>query len=105
LIVLDDVWNPRNIQPFLVDAPRCRLLLTTRRKEVVKATGAEEYSLDVLDPEEARSLLARSSGTARENLPAEAQAIIDECGRLPLALAMIGALMRGETRNAWARVP
>jgi hypothetical protein len=98
---LNGVAARKTVQPFLVDAPRCRLL-TTLRKEVVKPTGTQENSLDVLDPEEAWSLLARSSGAARENL--KASAIIEECGRLPLALAMIGALVRGETRDAWAGV-
>ena len=32
LLVLDDVWNPRDVHPFIADAPRSRLLLTTRQQ-------------------------------------------------------------------------
>ena len=103
LIVLDDVWNPRDVQPFLADAPRARLLLTTRQRGVVKSTGAQEFSLDVLEPDQARTLLAHWSQTAEEKLPPIASDIIEECGRLPLAIAMIGAVVRGETGDPWGR--
>jgi len=103
LIVLDDVWDARDVQPFLADAPRSRLLLTTRQRDVVKATGAREFSLDVLEPDPARALLAQWSQTAEENLPSMASEIIEECGRLPLAIAMIGALVHGETNDPWGR--
>ncbi|HYW44234.1 MAG TPA: NB-ARC domain-containing protein [Bryobacteraceae bacterium] len=103
LIVLDDVWDARDVQPFLSDASRSRLLLTTRQRDVVKAASAQEFSLDVLEPDQARALLARWSQTAEENLPPVASEIIEECGRLPLAIAMAGAFVAAETGDAWRR--
>jgi WD40 repeat protein len=103
LIVLDDVWDVRDVEPFIVDAPRSRLILTTRQKSVVRGTGAHEFSLNVLDHEQALTLLANASHTPANALPEEANAIIEECGHLPLAIAIIGALVRGEPKR-WQQV-
>jgi WD40 repeat protein len=102
LIVLDDVWSARDVQPFIADAARSRLLLTTRQRDVVKATGAREFCLDVLRREQALQLLAEWSEV--EELPPEAEDITIECGYLPLGISMIGALVRGESAEAWKRV-
>lgn len=50
--------------------------------------------MDLLSPEKSREILARYAGLDLQGVPAEAGDIIRECGRLPLALAMIGALLR-----------
>ena len=103
LIVLDDVWDPRDVQPFVADSPRSKLLLTTRQRAVVTATGAREYPLGVLENSEASSLLARWSGTSVQDFPSEAREIIREAGGLPLALSMIGGLVQ-QGAEAWTRV-
>jgi len=50
--------------------------------------------LDALDEERALMLLARWSNQKTAELPPEAPAVAAECGYLPLALAMIGAMVR-----------
>ena len=101
LIVLDDVWDARDVEPFRAESPRSRLLITTRDASVAAGTGATEHIADLLSDADARSVLAKWSGVA--DAP-EAAALIQECGRLPLAIAMIGAMLRGKPEKYWARV-
>jgi WD40 repeat protein len=96
LIVVDDVWRSEDVEPFRAESPRSRLLFTTRDASIAAAVGAEELIAGLLTPAQSRELLARWSGLKLEALPREAQDIIRECGRLPLALAMIGAMLRGK---------
>jgi WD40 repeat protein len=103
LIVLDDVWDPSNVQPFTADAPRCCLLLTTRSQAVVNGTNAREVAAGVMAETESKELLARKTGLNVASLPPEAVKIIQRCGGLPLALAMLGArAKKGGTE--WARI-
>jgi len=46
-------------------------------------------------------VLARWAGLAVEELVPEAEPVIDECGNLPLALAMIGAQLKGKPAGHW----
>jgi WD40 repeat protein len=104
LIVLDDVWDGGAIEPFLADSPRSRLLITTRDASIAAGAGATEHIADLLSEADARSVLARWSGVAVERQPPEAATLIRESGRLPLAVAMIGAMLRGKPERYWARV-
>jgi len=80
LLILDDVWNSQDAEPFLrAINPRCRLLITTRNLEVVGALGASEYPLDVLSHGQSAELLAKWSGRKPEELPPEAEGILGEC--------------------------
>src|SRR6516165_8345194 len=59
---------------------------------------------NLLTPEQARSLLARWAGYAPEALPVEAADLVRECGQLPLALSMIGAMLRGKSPAYWSHL-
>src|ERR1039458_8902952 len=98
LIVLDDVWHAADIEPFRTESPRSRLLVTTRDTGIAPTFGAREFTADLLTDAEAREVLARWSGGA---LPPQAEAVIAECQNLPLALAMIGAQLRGKPAAHW----
>jgi hypothetical protein len=104
LVIVDDIWRTADIEPFLVESPRSRLLFTTRDFAVVAETGAVEHTADLLTPEESRSLLAKWAGLTAESLPSEAAGLIDQCGRLPLALAMTGAMLRDKPPAYWSYV-
>jgi WD40 repeat protein len=104
LIVVDDVWHSGDIEPFRAESPRSRLLFTTRDASIAAAVGAEELIADLLTSAQSRELLARWCGLKPEDLPPEAEDVIHECGRLPLALAMIGALLRGKPYAFWKHV-
>ena len=100
--MLDDVWDVR-YAAAVVSAlgPRSRLLVTTRDSRIGVALGAAELRLGVLTDAQALTLLAEWADQEAAALPAEARAVAEECGNLPLALAMIGALVRGRA-DRWA---
>lgn len=111
LLILDDIWKPEHAKAFDSLGPRCRMLLTTRDAELITALGAQEYRLDVLTEDDALTLMAgwlaseempeqeRSPHVAplRANLPRAAHEVAQECGYLPLALALSAAQVRDGT--------
>lgn len=102
LIVLDDVWDQKVVE-HVADAlgPVCRVLLTTRRGDL--AIAARSLHLDVMAGGLALQLLTRAAGRVdAAELPGSAETIIDECGGLPLALAMVGAALAGKPEDRWA---
>jgi len=94
LIVLDDVWSMESVRAFDALGPDCRMLVTTRDREIVRGMKARELCLDVLDQEKSLQLLALSSGLKLEDLDPKAREVAEECDRLPLALAMVGSMSR-----------
>jgi len=98
LIILDDVWDVTHATPFVnAIGPGCRLLITTRDGSLVTALGAQEHSLDVLTDAAALQLLANWCDQDVGSLPPEAVSVASECGNLPLALALCGAMARDGT--------
>ncbi len=98
LIVLDDVWEVEHAAPVLNSlGPRSRLLITTRDAGIATALGGQEYRLGELSDDEALDLLAGWTGVLSSGLPAEARQVAAECGNLPLALALSGAMARDGT--------
>jgi WD40 repeat protein len=104
LVIVDDVWRTDDVEPFVAESPRSRLLFTTRDGSIASAVGADEWWLDVLSPEKARELLARWAGLNTGTLPKETADVIRECGGLPLALSMVGAMLRGKPASHWSHV-
>ena len=103
LVVLDDVWQARDVEYFRAEnAPRYRLLFTTRKLNVAAALGAQEYQLGTLAPEQSLALLGEQVGKPAVELPETAAAIAAECAGLPLALAMVGAKLRRRNDAYWA---
>ena len=95
LLVLDDLWRSGDAESFDVLGPRSRLLVTTRDADLLVRLRARELSLGVPDEASALELLASFSGQTRDTLPDAARQVVESCGRLPLALAVAGAQIRG----------
>jgi WD40 repeat protein len=102
LIVVDDVWSIADIDPLLAESPHSRFLFTTRDISIGRFVGAREHRLELLDREQSRKLLASWAGLKEKHLPDEAEAIISECGQLPLALSVIGAMLRDADPLLWS---
>jgi hypothetical protein len=95
LVVVDDAWTLDAADAFPVTAPPSHLIITTRNNEML--LGAEQHRLDVLLPDDALKMLAEWIGEKTlDKLPPEAAEVAKECGYLPLALAMIGAMIRSK---------
>ena len=94
LLVLDDVWNPQHIGAFNVLGRECGVLITTRDTRVLRAAGAAVLPLSLFEAGEAREFLAGCTGIGAKELPPLADEILRLCGYLPLAIAMIGGMLR-----------
>jgi hypothetical protein len=97
LLILDDVWQLEHGDAFNAIGSRSRLLVTTRDAALITGLGAVSYRLDVLSDEQALCLMAAWAGVAVSNLPAVAKVVAEECGNLPLALSLCGAMVRDLT--------
>ncbi|MBK8909277.1 MAG: hypothetical protein IPM60_15780 [Rhodospirillales bacterium] len=96
LVILDDVWESQHAEAFTRLGERCRLVVTTRDAAVLQKIGALQHRLDVLEQEKAWEFLAKSAGLDGKPMPFESIDIARLCGNLPLALAVVGALVRTE---------
>ena len=101
LVILDDAWSVRDVEPFVnALGPRCRLIVATREGSLVTALGAQEHRVDILSDADALKLLADCAEKPLESLPDEARRAAKECGNLPFALAVSGAMAQEGT--PWA---
>lgn len=106
LIVLDDVWRLGQVEPFLADARGSSLLITTRMHDISVSLQARRVALAALSLKQSLDILSQWTQIPPAELPVEAEDIVRECGRLPLALAMLGGLIHSALLNgrsdAWA---
>lgn len=101
LIVIDDVWKPEHIIPFLVGGTCCQILITTRRADVADEVGAELYQLDVMTATQSLSLLSKRLGRSlHEHEQESALALAKTVGYLPLALEL--AAVRMARGTSWS---
>jgi WD40 repeat protein len=101
LIVVDDVWSKADIEPLLAESRRSRFLFTTRDASIGRFVGAHEHRADLPDTAQSRELLASWANRPVAELPAAADDVIAECGRLPLALSVVGAMLCGTDAEFW----
>jgi WD40 repeat protein len=97
LLVLDNVWDRKDVSAFAVAGPPGRVLVTTR--DAATVPGATVIPVGELNPEAAMRLLASWAATEAGQLPEEAEQVARECGYLPLALAVCGALIYARTHS------
>ncbi len=102
LLVIDDVWKPEHLKPFLRGGPGCTRLITTRRSDIA-ATKAEPIEIDEMTSDEATQLLVNA--TCRRNVPkaltrdvpayqSELRTLSQRLGEWPLLLELAGDLLR-----------
>ncbi|QSQ26780.1 TIR domain-containing protein [Pyxidicoccus parkwayensis] len=95
LLVLDDVWSVEIVEALHTAASRdVRILITSQKRRLFASSGVHEVHIDELNEDESLKLLAGWVGLPVEALPDVAAEIVKECGRLPLAISMIGAMLR-----------
>lgn len=102
LLVVDDVWSASAAKALAVTGPRGRVVYTTRDAGLLTAVSARIEHIDVLSDDLARTLLATLSGTRVEEFPGEVNRVLAGTGRVALALALVGAAVRGGA--SWPRV-
>ena len=104
LLILDDVWRRQDVDWFDVLGPRCRAMITTRDAGLLTSLGGVHHQVELLTDAEANEPAGpgRRRRAALNKLPSEADHLVAECGRLPLAVALCGGLIRHGF--AWAKV-
>jgi DNA-binding SARP family transcriptional activator/tetratricopeptide (TPR) repeat protein len=93
LVVLDNAADADQVRPLLPASPGCVVLVTSRDRlsGLVARDGARRIALDVLTPDEARTLLGRILGEAATGGPAAVDDLARACSYLPLALRVAAA--------------
>jgi hypothetical protein len=97
-LMIDNVTSVALIEPLIsaLDLDT-RVVVTTRLAGLVADLGARALPLDDLEPAEALGLLAGWAGCSPDALPPAAAQVAAECGYLPFALAINGAMVRRGT--------
>ena len=96
LLLVDDAWDATHVQYFRVGGPGCATLVTTRKTDTALAIAPDEnarYRLDVLTVEDAIVLLGRLARKVVAGHPEESKQLVNELGRLPLAIQVAGRLL------------
>jgi len=94
LVVLDNARDAEHVRSLLPASPACLVVITSRNQltDLTVREGARPITLDVLSVWEARALLARHLGDDRITADPDAVTeLIEQCARLPLALAIVAA--------------
>ena len=89
LLVLDDVWEPRQLAPFVAGGRRCARLVTTRDPGLLTGRGIA-VRVDQMSLEQARALLA--SGLAHLDASV-ADELLAVTGRWPLLLGLVNKIL------------
>ncbi|XP_075487925.1 LOW QUALITY PROTEIN: putative disease resistance protein At1g50180 [Primulina tabacum] len=124
LVVLDDIWeiNHWNIlkNAFPLAESNSKILLTTRNQRVADTAGLFAHNLDFLTEDESWDLLQKIAlpnhmeidlclaivHTAySEQFEATGRQLVRKCGRLPLAVSVVGGILRGQQNPGdWNKV-
>ncbi len=104
LVVLDDVWQTDHVKDFLVGIPTVCFLLTTRDGKILTQLNAIELGLDALDVATSLTLLSKWAGESTDALTdsEDVVTVLEQTGRLPLAIAVCGAMRRDG--HAWSDI-
>ena len=94
LILLDNAATADQVRSLLPGAPGCLVVVTSRDSlaGLVVRHGARRLDLDLLPLADAVYLLGRLIGDRVEAEPGAAEALAEECARLPLALRIAAEL-------------
>ncbi|KAL6868259.1 hypothetical protein ACP4OV_015104 [Aristida adscensionis] len=115
LLVLDDAWhtNRHDWEQFMphikMGAPGSRVLLTTRNEEVADAVESwYTFRLECLSVPESWSFFLKISGwteDAGSELLEVGKEVVNRCGGLPLAIRILGGVLRGKNEiNTWRAI-
>ncbi|MGC0417464.1 AfsR/SARP family transcriptional regulator [Embleya sp. AB8] len=109
LIVLDDVRDAGQVRLLLPGSPRCRVLVTSRRR-LTDLEGAGSLPLEVPDTADAAALFTRIAEESRDLAGADhalVAEIVNRCGNHPLAVQLTANRFRhraGQVRDLAARL-
>ncbi|XP_073137675.1 disease resistance protein At4g27190-like [Henckelia pumila] len=105
LVIFDNVWESFELKDIGVPFRGCKIILTSRSRDVSEEMDAHKVvQIEALDEEEAwRLLSAKYGGECVDNseLRPIAEAVAAECRGLPLALVATGKALKNRSIHAW----
>lgn len=101
LLIIDDIWDIKHLNFFNVINDESKLIITTRQQNIVTACGAKDYSIDILTLAQSRKLLEKKVGSISKDLTNLTNNIIKKCGFLPLAINIVGSILKGKDIEWW----
>ncbi|GLT84551.1 hypothetical protein SLE2022_027750 [Rubroshorea leprosula] len=107
LLILDDVWEPFSLEDVGISNPvgnnGCKLVLTTRSKDVARAMDCNVIHVNPLRPEEALELFSKkigsdvfSDGKIKRDIEPFLKQILQKCDGVPLAIVTVAKSMKGK---------
>ncbi|CAI9765874.1 unnamed protein product [Fraxinus pennsylvanica] len=104
LVILDDVWTEIDLGTIGIPSPRDRkglkIMFTTRIEETCSKMEAKAFKIEVLSEVEGWQLFTDKAGISDDETDVElvslAKEVAKECGRLPLALEVVGSTLKGK---------
>ncbi|BAT14032.1 Os11g0481000 [Oryza sativa Japonica Group] len=103
ILFLDNAWESLDLWKMGIPVEECKVIVTTQKIEVCKYMGAQvEISVDFLTEKESWELCKFKAGvpdiSGTETVEGK---IAKRCGRLPLALDVIGTVLCGKDKRYW----
>jgi tetratricopeptide (TPR) repeat protein len=104
LLVIDNAWKSEDALAFKVGGPHCAYLVTTRLPKVaLDFAGHRAATLHELNEADGLALLAHFAPEVVASESAEARALVEAAGCLPLALVLMGKYLQQEARTGQPR--
>ncbi len=94
LLIIDDAWKAEHVEAFTLLNEATYLLVTTRDSALLRKLDATILEIDDLSEEQAMQLLSNWSGYRKAKMPPIAQTILAKCSYSPLAISIIGGLIK-----------
>ncbi|XP_059656472.1 probable disease resistance protein At4g27220 [Cornus florida] len=112
LVIIDDIWNDEiKLEDIGIPSSNdhfkgCKVLLTSRRRDVCVQMGVQEnFQIGLLQEHEAWYLFKKTVGDFIEfphEIHSVAKQVCRECDHLPLAILVVGAAMRDQKeKHVW----
>ncbi|XP_044473466.1 disease resistance protein At4g27190-like [Mangifera indica] len=108
LIILDDIWRRIQLEeigiPFGKDHGGCKIVLTSRRKDVCDQMGCDKtFTVGTLTKQESWELFKEHVGMDVENsnISSIAREVTTECDGLPIAIVTVARALKNKNMYKW----
>nr|XP_043612746.1 uncharacterized protein LOC122584756 [Erigeron canadensis] len=109
LLILDDVWKQLDLEAIGIphnDVHKgCKLLLTSRNKDVCNEMNAQVcVPVSVLSELEAWNLFCKKASITHDSSDVRhlATKIVERCGGLPIVIVTVARALRGKSKHVWS---
>ena len=107
LLIIDNVWAIKDLKSFEINAKHSKILITTRRRDIIKSFNAQEYNLKIMSEDESFKILEKKVGEINNQCRPIANELLKRCGYLPLAIDIMGAMIElrdAEDHSVWQNI-